>query len=97
MKIALILSIVAIVAVPILMFADAEHTIELPIRDHTDSECEEAVFFMDRYFRENLAVRRVRFTNEWVPFANPLSRDYFYLIFADCLIHGGACHPFPVR
>ena len=92
MKIALILSTVVLVAIPILMFADAEHTIELPIRDHTDSECEEAVLFMDRYFRENLAVRRVRFTNEWVPFKNPLTRQEFYLIFSDCLIHETSCH-----
>ena len=87
--------IVLAITAGILAFADAQHTIELPLLNHSDWECENAVFYMDRYFRTYPAVRTVHFTNQdWIPFPNPLDRDWFYLHFADCIVHDGACHPF---
>ena len=84
--------ILAIVAAPILMFADANiHEIELAeyYTTGTDMACDDAVAFMDRYFTTYPAVREVQFTNDsWIPFPIQMTREQFYEIFSYCIIHG---------
>jgi hypothetical protein len=73
------------------------HSIELPseLTTGTDMACQEAVFYVDRYFEAHPDARAIRFVRSgWVPFKNPLVRSEFYAVFMDCIIHDGGCGPF---